>query len=117
MASKYNFNSVIAEIEKIVRVWTENPDFSLGEITLQILQDKIAAIRQKRDQIEDLRSQLTARSNELNDGLAELASIKTRALSGYRATYGPNSSQYEQGGGTRSSERKRSSSKKGKPTS
>ncbi|MBD0369930.1 MAG: hypothetical protein ICV60_03685 [Pyrinomonadaceae bacterium] len=42
-----------------------------------------------------------------------MASINTRALSGYRAIYGPNSSQYEQAGGTRSSERKRPTKKSG----
>lgn len=114
MGSKYNFNAVMEAIAKIVRVWTENKDFSLGEITLEDLQAKITAVRQKRDQIEDLRSQLVALSNDLNDQLAELAKIKTRALSGLRASYGPDSTQYEQGGGTRSSERKRSP-KKGKP--
>jgi hypothetical protein len=31
----------------------------------------------------------------------------TRARSGFRAVYGPDSTQYEQAGGTRSSERKK----------
>ncbi|HWT01590.1 MAG TPA: hypothetical protein VN256_15190 [Pyrinomonadaceae bacterium] len=41
-----------------------------------------------------------------------MANIIARARSGFRATYGPDSTQYEQAGGTRSSERKRPSSKK-----
>jgi hypothetical protein len=113
MAGKYSFDSVIASGEQIARVWQENPTFTLGEVTLVSLQGKITALRQKHDQAETLRTQLTALKNELSELTAEMASINTRALSGYRATYGPNSSQYEQAGGTRSSERKRPSKKSG----
>lgn len=116
MARKYSFDAVIAAAEKIARVWQENPTFTLGEITLATLQSKIAALRQKRDQVETLRTQLTALKNNLDELISEMSSINTRALSGYRAVYGPNSSQYEQAGGTRSSERRRPS-KKPVPTS
>ena len=115
MPSKYSFDQIIADGEKIARVWTENPTFTLGEITLIGLQSKINGARQKRDQVESLRTQLTALTNELNEQTSEMASIVTRARSGFRATYGPDSSQYEQAGGTRSSERKRPSSKKSAP--
>lgn len=113
MAGKYSFDSVVASGEQIARVWQENPTFTLGEVTLPARQSKIVALRQKRDQAETSRTQLTALKNELEELRAEMASINTRALSGYRAVYGPNSSQYEQVGGTRSSERKRPSKKSG----
>jgi hypothetical protein len=116
MASKYNVDAVISDSEQIARVWTENPTFTLGEITLPNLQSKITDLRQKRDRIETLRTQLTALNNEVQEQTAELAGINTRARSGYRATYGPDSSQYEQAGGTRTSERKRPSSKKSTST-
>lgn len=114
MPSKYTPDAIIADSEQIARVWKENPTFALGEITLAILQSKVADMRQKRNEIETLRTQLTALINELNAQAAELASINTRARSGFRATFGPDSSQYEQSGGTRTSERKRPS-KKGAP--
>jgi hypothetical protein len=100
-------NDVIAEAEQIARVWTENKDFALGEMTLPKLQKMIADLRDSRSQIEDTRTQLTALTNESNEQAAALNQINTRALSGFRAIYGPNSTQYEQAGGTRSSERKR----------
>ena len=112
MPTKYSPDTVLANSEQIARVWTENPTFTLGEITLAILQSKITDLRQTRDQIESLRTQLTALINEANTQAAELADIDTRALSGFRAVFGPDSSQYEQAGGTRRSERKRPSSKK-----
>jgi hypothetical protein len=117
MPSKYSFDSIIADSEQIARVWEENPTFTLGEVTLASLQSKITSVRQKRDQVETLRTQLTALTNELNEETGVMANIITRARSGFRATYGPDSTQYEQSGGTRSSERKRRSSRKSSTTS
>lgn len=117
MPTKYPPEVVLASSEKIARVWTDNPTFTLGEVTLSILQSKMTNLKQKREQLESLRMQATALTNEIGELTGELANINTRALSGLRAVYGPNSSQYEQGGGTRSSERKRPASKKAKPTS
>jgi uncharacterized coiled-coil protein SlyX len=112
MPSKYPFDSVLTDSEQIARVWTDNPTFALGEITLAKLQTKITDARQKHDQIETLRTQLAALTNELTAQTKELATINTRARSGFRAFFGPDSTQYEQAGGTRASERKRPASKK-----
>ena len=49
--------------------------------------------------------------NQRDDQAYNLNQLVTRARSGFRAVYGPDSSQYEQAGGTRSSERKSSSKK------
>ena len=105
MATKYSFDSVLADSEQIVRVWAENASFTLGEVTLPTLQRKITDLRQNRDRIEILRTQLAALTNNLSEQTAELANINTRARSGFRAVYGPDSTQYEQAGGTRVSER------------
>jgi hypothetical protein len=114
MPSRYKTETVLADCERIARVWTENPTFSLGEVTLASLQAKMADVRQKREQLETLRMQASALSNQVDAGTSELASIRTRGLSGLRATYGPNSTQYEQGGGTRQSERRKPTRKAGK---
>ncbi|HEX8457798.1 MAG TPA: hypothetical protein VF656_10915 [Pyrinomonadaceae bacterium] len=117
MPRKYNFDATLADSEQIERVWAENPTFALGEITLAKLQSKLKDLRQKREQAETLPTQLTALSNDLNAQMAELTTINTRARSGFRAVYGPDSTQYEQAGGTRASERKRPSKKKPAPSS
>ena len=111
MPRKYSFDTTLADGEQIERVWAENPTFSLGEVTLTKLQTRLKDLREKRDQAETLRTQLTALTNDLNTQTAELATINTRARSGFRAVYGPDSTQYEQAGGTRASERKRPSKK------
>ena len=113
MPNRYSFETVLAGCERIARVWTDNPTFSLGEVTLAGLQAKMTDARQKRQELESLRMRVTALTNELEGQTTELASIRTRALSGLRAIYGPNSTQYEQGGGTRQSDRRRTSRKGG----
>jgi outer membrane murein-binding lipoprotein Lpp len=113
MPSRYKVETVLADCERISRVWTDNPTFSLGEVTLVALKAKMAEIREKREQLETLRMQVAALSNDVDAGASELAAIRTRALSGLRATYGPNSTQYEQGGGTRQSERRKPTRKGG----
>ena len=113
MPSRYSTESVLADSERLTRVWADNPTFSLGEVTLAGFQAKIAEAKQKREQLEALRMQVTALTNELETRTTELASIRTRALSGFRAVFGPDSTQYEQAGGTRQSEIRRSTRKGG----
>lgn len=115
MASKYKLEKVLTSSGRIIRVWTENPTFTLGEITLAGVQAKVAGGQTKQGELEDLKMRMTALSNEINAIAAELAGINTRALSGFRAVFGPNSTQYEQAGGTPTNERKHSSKKPTKP--
>jgi hypothetical protein len=111
--SKYNTNKVLTDCDRIVRVWTDNPTFALGEVTLVSLKAKMAGAREKREQLEALRMQVDALSNEVETETAELSAIRSRALSGLRATYGPNSTQYGQGGGTRQDDKRKSTRKGG----
>jgi len=113
MPSRYSTDSVLAECERILRVWTDNPTLTLGEVTLASFQAKIAEAKQKREDLENLRMQVTGISNELEEQTSVLANIRTRALSGFRAVFGPDSTQYEQAGGTRQSEIRRNSRKGG----
>ena len=48
MPSRYTIESVLTDCDKIVRVWTDNPTFTLGEVTLAGLQAEIADAREKR---------------------------------------------------------------------
>jgi hypothetical protein len=112
MPKKNSVDEVIADGERIIRVWRDNPTFTLGEITLPQLEAKIASLRALRGQIETARTQLTQLVNDSNANLADINNVTTRARSGFRAFFGPDSSQYEQAGGTRASERKRPAPRK-----
>lgn len=110
-----SLDDLLAAAEKIVRVWDANTEFKLGEIKLADLKAMVAELRGSRGQTEETRRQLTALVNATNTKAEAMAAVLTRALSGIRAYYGPDSSQYEEAGGTRLSDRKRAAKKK--PTS
>jgi hypothetical protein len=111
MPKNKTIDAILAEAEQIARVWADNPTFSLGELTLAQLQSKITSLRAKRDHAQDLRTQLTAATNDTNTEGDDVSALITRARSGIRAVFGPDSNQYEQAGGTRQSERKRTARK------
>jgi uncharacterized phage infection (PIP) family protein YhgE len=102
-----SIDEVLTESEQIIRVWEANPTFPLGEVTRASMQTMVDNLRAARTQTENLRTQLTQAVNEANSKADDLNAIVTRARSGFRAMYGPDSSQYEQAGGTRASERKK----------
>lgn len=116
MARGKSLDEVIAEGEKIIRVWEANPTFSLGEVTLAQLKTLVEALRAQRSQLEDLRAQVAVLVNDTDAKAVSISDITTRARSGIRAVFGPNSNEYELAGGTRASERRTRKSTKGGPT-
>ena len=102
-----SFDDIINEAEQIARVWTENPTFTLGDITLEQFKAAIDTLRANRNTTNEQRTSLTAAVNDANAQAVLVTGLITRARSGIRAAYGPDSTQYDQAGGTRSSERKR----------
>lgn len=106
MPKNKSVDSVLSEAEQIARVWEDNPTFALGDLTLSQLRTMITELRTQSDKTEDLRTQLTAAINDTNGKAAAVGGIITRARSGFRAVFGPNSTQYQQAGGTRTSDRK-----------
>lgn len=107
MSRNVSVERVLSEGEQIARVWADNPSFTLGDVTLPQLQAMLDDLRNLRKQTEDLRTQLTALLNDTNAKSRAVTTVVTRARSGFRATFGPDSTQYEEAGGTRTSERKR----------
>jgi hypothetical protein len=112
MAKGQSLDAVIGAAERIVRMWEANPTFSLGEITLATLKASLEELRTLKAQGEQLRTQLAMVTNNTDAKRADVNLVVTRAISGVRAVFGPDSNQYEEVGGTRLSERKRPSSKK-----
>jgi hypothetical protein len=102
-----NTNDLLIDAQKIIDTWKANTSFNLGSrLTLE-------SFTQDRDQltaldtaIESRRIELQGLINERNDLSKVLRGQITRARSGFRAVYGPDSTQYDQAGATRASERK-----------
>jgi hypothetical protein len=99
-------DQTLAEAEKIIRVWQANADLSMGETDLAKFQGAVGDLRQAGTKVDETRTLLTGQINEANDKRLIVTKLITRIRSVVRGTYGPDSSQYEQVGGTRASERK-----------
>jgi len=82
------------------------PDFG-ATLTLAGYEADITAMTTKLDGYNEQLSSLDQSQNELDALEAALREKNTRILSAAEARYGPDSSEYEQAGGTRKSDRKR----------
>jgi len=105
MAGK-SFDEILADADQLIRVWTANPTLSLGDVTLPMFQTKVTTFRATRAHTEDLRTQLTQSVNDGNAQADEILDLTVRGRGGAKAQFGPDSTQYEQLGGARASDRK-----------
>lgn len=89
-------------------------DFGEG-VSLAALAAATAATKTKLESYNQMLSQVDDALNALEAVEKTVADLSSRLLSGVRTKYGANSSQYEQAGGTRTSEIKRATKKKTPP--
>ena len=106
MAGNISVERVLSDSALLVNAWKSNPGFALGDIRRDVIKADVAQIRQDTEEIEALRSQLTLKIDQRDQKLKALSNKNTRVRSGFRAFYGPDSSEYKQAGGTPTSERK-----------
>ncbi len=115
MATSTTVNTVLLETQRIAETWKSNPQFTLGDLTHDRLMELRTQVQSLSEAIESRRLELQGMINQRDDLMAELKSVATRVRSGVKAYFGPNSTQYEQVGGTRSSERKATVRKSANP--
>jgi hypothetical protein len=85
---------------------TPPPDFGTG-LALAGYETDIKNLSDKLDDYNEKLSTLDQLQNDLESSEADLRVKNTRILSAAEAQFGPDSSEYEQAGGTRRSDRKR----------
>lgn len=115
MATPIDSNAVLSDANKIEKVWGKNSTMTLGsdndpknpKVSHADFETAKTTVEGLNAQIDSLRSQLTELLDDRNDSARVLSALNTRALSAIRGIFGPDSSDYEQAGGTRSSERKK----------
>ncbi|HLP65892.1 MAG TPA: hypothetical protein VK181_00080 [Rhizobium sp.] len=106
MATTINAKNVKIDIDKIIEIMTANADFTMKNVTLATIGSDATSLGEAIKKIDSLEMQLTPLRNQRDDLARKLNEICTRARSGLKGFYGPNSSQYEQAGGKRAIERK-----------
>lgn len=107
MANETSPEALAADVGKIITVWKAHSEFTLKDVTLKQVEDTVTELRTLVDQIRDANSALTNLENTLESKEVWLREIVTRGRSGIRGVFGPDSTEYEQAGGKRRSERKR----------
>ena len=93
-----------------LRSITPVPVFGPG-ITLASYEADVNAFDTRLETYHERLSSLDELQNELDDSENDLREKNRRILSAIEANYGPDSSEYEQVGGTRTSDRKRPASR------
>ena len=111
MAAKVNVDKVAEDAVQILRVWEANPDFKMKDVALADYQTSCANLNNLIQNVVAKDQEATVLRNERDDLAVKINELCTRARSGMKGFFGPNSSQYEQAGGTRAIERKRGSRK------
>ena len=106
MAIGKTLDSLIADCEVLIQVWSDNPTFSMGEQTLEKTKTDLELLKQLRKLRDEMRVDLAKLVDETSDQMKLIESIVVRGRSGMKSTYGADSTQYGQVGGTRQSERK-----------
>lgn len=103
-------NDILMNAGTVIDVWDANADLKVGagatEIKKADVEADVTGLRAFDDEISALEVQLKGLVRQRRDLKTALSAKITRIKSGIRATYGPDSSQYSQAGGVRSSERK-----------
>jgi hypothetical protein len=102
-----SFDKIQADADQLIRVWTANPTFTLDNVTLAVLQSMLANFKTSRSATEDLRTQLMKSIIDTNDQANAVSDVLVRGRAGIRGYFGADSSQYEQVGGVRTSQRSR----------
>lgn len=101
-------------IKRLASVQSIDPNFDLGNgLNANEYQNAINEVRQALDEYNTCLATVDDKHNTLKGKEKALDDWNERILVGVAAKFGKNSSQYEQAGGIRKSERKRRVAKKG----
>ena len=107
MSTKLQITKLQQAGGKICKVWTNNTDFKMGEVTATKFSAACDALKDAHNEVEAKKLELTALLNERESQANAVRDLIVRARSGFKSVYGTDSTQYQQAGGTRKSDRKR----------
>ncbi len=107
MSTKIQITKLQQEGGQICKVWADNTDFKMGEVTAAKFTAACDGLRDAHNEVETKKLELTALINERESQANAVRDLIVRARSGFKSVYGLDSTQYQQAGGTRKSDRKR----------
>ena len=102
---------VVADTDKALKVWKANPTMTIINLPIANVETARDSVKTLETQIEDLRHQLTGLLDHRNDQAKALNKMVVRVRGAIKSNFGDDSPEYEQAGGTRSSEYKKPAKK------
>jgi len=103
---KVSIDPVLTKAQQVVMAWEMNPDFRFGTMTLEEFKLELQKLTTQVEASERAKLAYADLVNSRDEQASIVNDLVTRARSGFRAYYGPDSSQYEMAGGKRRSDRK-----------
>ena|ERR1035437_5156955 len=103
----FHLGDVEAQAAQVLKVWKANRDFRMKDATYQDFEATHGGFKRVLKDIEAKNRELGVLRKARDKAESELSNLCTRARSGVRGYFGPDSSQYEQVGGTPTSKRKK----------
>ena len=107
MPSRVIAEGVVTDTDKTLKVWKANPTMTIMNLTPAEVETARDSVKTLETQIEDLRHQLTGLLDRRNDEAKALNKLVVRVRGAIKSNFGDDSPEYEQAGGTRSSEYKK----------
>jgi hypothetical protein len=98
---------VLHAFDPIFQLWSDNATFRVGEFDLDAARSLQAKVREISGLVRKVESELSDLIASRDTAASQLNELRTRALSGIRAHFGPDSPEYGRAGGTRKSERQK----------
>lgn len=114
MVDRRSIDAVLADVDRLIQVMTENSTLTVGDLTLEVVKAAAIRLRSLKQSRDEMRVSLTKVVDDTNDQAKLVNSYVTRGRSAIKGIFGPDSAQYDQMRGTRASERKPRSTKKSK---
>jgi hypothetical protein len=107
MARNLSSESVLSEAKMLLEFMRKHPEFTLKDLSATTLAASILEMERREEALQRHRQEEIALLNDRNTQLKVLREASTRTRSGVKGYFGADSNEYEEVGGTRSSERKK----------
>ena len=98
---------IVTDARKVLNVCKANVDFKLKDFTVESVDKDCTDLEKLVDDIAKKEQELTPMRNNRDAIIMRLQNFAMRGRAGIKGYFGDDSSEYEQAGGTRSSERKK----------
>jgi len=107
MPTFYSPKKLHKDCGKVLATWRSKPELRLGDLTCDVMKQALDDYEKARKELIANRMERMALQKRRDDLAKVLAGGCTRFRNGVRAVYGPDSTEYAQAGGVRTSARKK----------